>query len=157
MKKNIYGRRLSRERDTRRALFRSLIRALVEHGKITTTKAKAKAIQADIDKLVNLAKDDSIHSQRRLYAFLGNDKITTKALVKEVAPSLADRNCGYTRRVALPRRKGDAAEMVRLEWVKEIVKVEEKVQVKETEKTKTTKRKTTKKKTVRKTKSVKKK
>lgn len=134
MKKNVYGRRLSRERDTRRALFRSLIRALVEHGKITTTKAKAKAIQADIDKLVNLAKEKSIHSQRRLYAFLGNDKTTTKALIKEVAPSLADRKCGYTRRIALPRRKGDAAEIVRLEWVKEIVKVEEKVQVKETKK-----------------------
>ncbi len=147
MKKNVYGRRLSRERDTRRALFRSLIRALVEHGKITTTKAKVKAIQADIDKLVNLAKEKSIHSQRRLYASLGNDKTTTKALIREVAPSLADRKCGYTRRIALPKRKGDAAEMARLEWVKEIVKVEEKVQVKETKKkTKPTKRKTVKKK-----------
>jgi large subunit ribosomal protein L17 len=134
MKKRVFGRQLSRERDTRRALFRSLIRALVEHGKIKTTKAKAKAIQADIDKLVNLAKKDSISAKRRVFAILGNDKETTKKLLKEVVPSFSDRSGGYTRIVPLPARRGDAAQIVRFEWVKEI----------EVKKTKATKEKTTK-------------
>ncbi len=134
MKKRVFGRQLSRERDTRRALFRSLIRALVEHGKINTTKAKAKAIQADIDKLVNLAKKDSISAKRRIFAILGNDKETTKKILKEVVPSFSDRSGGYTRIVPLPARRGDAAQIVRFEWVKEI----------EVKKTKATKEKTTK-------------
>lgn len=134
MKKRVFGRQLSRERDTRRALFRSLIRALVEHGKIRTTKAKAKAIQADIDKLVNLAKKDTISAKRRVFAILGNDKETTKKLLKEVVPSFSDRSGGYTRIVPQPARRGDAAQIVRFEWVKEI----------ETKKTKATKAKTTK-------------
>ena len=134
MKKRVFGRQLSRERDTRRALFRSLIRALVKHGKIKTTKAKAKAIQADIDKLVNLAKKDSISAKRRIFAILGNDKETTKKILKEVVPSFSDRSGGYTRIVPLPTRRGDAAQIVRFEWVKEI----------EVKKTKATKEKTTK-------------
>ncbi len=134
MKKRVFGRQLSRERDTRRALFRSLIRALVKHGKIKTTKAKAKAIQASIDKLVNLAKKDSISAKRRVFAILGNDKETTKKLLIEVVPSFSDRSGGYTRIVPLPARRGDAAQMVRFEWVKEIG----------VKKTKATKEKTTK-------------
>lgn len=139
MKKRVFGRQLSRERDTRRALFRSLIRALVKHGKIKTTKAKAKAIQADIDKLVNLAKKDSISAKRRVFAILGNDKETTKKLLIEVVPSFLDRSGGYTRIVPLPARRGDAAQIVRLEWVKEI-------KIKETKATKEKKIKTVKKK-----------
>lgn len=139
MKKRVFGRQLSRERDTRRALFRSLIRALVKHGKIKTTKAKAKAIQADIDKLVNLAKKDSISAKRRVFAILGNDKETTKKLLIEVVPSFFDRSGGYTRIVSLPARRGDAAQIVRLEWVKEI-------KIKEAKTTKEKKIKTVKKK-----------
>lgn len=134
MKKRVFGRQLSRERDTRRALFRSLIRALVKHGKIKTTKAKAKAIQGSIDKLINLAKKDSISAKRRVFAILGNDKETTKKLLIEVVPSFSDRSGGYTRIVPLPARRGDAAQIVRLEWVKEIG----------IKKTKTTKEKTAK-------------
>ena len=146
MKKKVFGRKLSRERDTRRALFRALIRALVEYGKITTTKAKAKAIQGRIDKLVNLAKVGSIYSNRKLFAVLGNDKITAKAISEKVVPALSDRKGGYTRIINLPRRKGDAAEMVRLEWVNEVLeptKEEPKTKKKETvkKKTKETKKK----------------
>lgn len=118
MKKKVFGRKLSRERDTRRALFRSLIRALVVYEKIRTTKPKAKAIQADIDKIVSLAKKNSVSAKRRVFAALGNDKKTTKKLLEEVAPRFTDRGGGYSRIVALPRRRGDAADMVRLEWVK---------------------------------------
>lgn len=126
MKKRVYGRKLSRERDTRRALFRALIRALVMHGKIKTTKAKAKAVQPLVDKIVNLAKKESTAARRRLFGILGNDKITTKNLLTKVAPALRDREGGYTRIIALPRRKGDAAEMARLEWVNKVPDKKEK-------------------------------
>jgi len=138
MKKRVYGRKLSRERDTRRALFRALIRALVKYDKITTTKAKAKAIQGDVDKLVNLAKNSSVQSQRRLFASLGNDKITTKALAGRIAPAFGERKGGYTRIINLPRRRGDAAEIVRMEWVKPIPVKEEKKEVAKTKTRKTT-------------------
>jgi large subunit ribosomal protein L17 len=120
MKKRVYGRKLGRERDTRRALFRSIIAALVEHGKIVTTKTKAKAVQGDIDKLITLAKKKTIAANRRLFAKLGNDKETVKKLVKLIAPTFSGRKSGYTRIVNLPRRRGDRAEMARLEWVKEL-------------------------------------
>ncbi len=136
MKKRVYGRKLSRERDTRRALFRALIRALVKYDKIVTTKAKAKAIQGDIDKLVNLAKDGSIQTQRRLFASLGNDKETTKAFTERIAPSFTERKGGYTRIINLPRRKGDAAEIVRIEWVKPTLEKEEKTKDKKVSKKK---------------------
>ena len=135
MKKRVYGRKLSRERDTRRALFRALIRALVKYDKIVTTKAKAKAIQGDVDKLVNFAKDSSIQARRRLFASLGNDKETMKTLTEKIAPAFTERKGGYTRIINLPRRKGDAAEIVRIEWVKPILKREEtKKKVKKTTK-----------------------
>ena len=136
MKKRVYGRKLSRERDSRRALFRSLIRALVEYGKITTTKAKAKAIQASTDKLVNLSKQGSISAKRRLYALLGNDKKTTKTLLEKIAPAFSDRKGGYTRMITLPRRRGDAAEIARIEWVKSIIETTEKPETKGKEKSK---------------------
>lgn len=126
MKKRVYGRKLSRERDTRRALFRALIKALVKYDKIVTTKAKAKAIQGDVDKLVNLAKNGSIQTQRRLFGSLGNDKETAKAITERIAPSFKERKGGYTRIINLPRRKGDAAEIVRIEWVKPMPEKEEK-------------------------------
>lgn len=136
MKKRVYGRKLSRERDSRRALFRSLIRALVEYGKITTTKAKAKTIQATVDKLVNLSKQGSISAKRRLYALLGNDKKTTKTLLEKIAPAFSDRKGGYTRIIVLPRRRGDAAEIARIEWVKSIIETTEKPKAKGKEKSK---------------------
>ncbi len=135
MKKRVYGRKLSRERDTRRALFRALIRALVKYDKIVTTKAKAKAIQGDVDKLVNLAKDGSIQTKRRLFASLGNDKETAKAFTERIAPLFKERKGGYTRIINLPRRKGDAAEIVRMEWVKPMLEKEDtKKKVKKTTK-----------------------
>ena len=124
MKKRVFGRKLSRERDSRRALFRSLTAALVTHGKIETTKAKAKAIQPMVDKLVTLAREGSTTSLRRAYAKLGNDKKTAKRLFEEVGPVFAKRNSGFTRIINLGTRKGDRAEMVRLEWVEIITEKE---------------------------------
>jgi len=116
MKKQVFGRQLSRDSSTRRALFRSLTRALVMDGKIKTTRAKAKAIQPEIEKIVTLAKEKSVASRRMLYSILGNDRITTVFLIKNVASAFLSKKNGFTRLVNLPRRRGDNAQMVRLEW-----------------------------------------
>ena len=116
MKKRVLGRKFSRGQGARRALFRSLIRAMVSSGSIKTTKAKAKTIQREMDRVINMAKPGGVTAQRRVYAKLGNDKKTTKALFENIVPVFGGRTGGYTRITNLPRRRGDAAEMARLEW-----------------------------------------
>lgn len=120
MKKKVFGRKLSRDFGSRKALFRSLVRSLVKHGSIRTTKAKAKAIQGEVDRYVNLAKAGSVTSRRRLLELLGNDRVTTESIIGIVKSSFLQRTGGYTRIVNLPVRRGDAAEIVKLEWTEEI-------------------------------------
>jgi large subunit ribosomal protein L17 len=70
MRKKVFGRKFSRDYGSRQALFRALMRSLILSGSIVTTKAKAKAVQPDLDALVNLAKDTSISKRRQAYAML---------------------------------------------------------------------------------------
>lgn len=126
MKKRVYGRRLGRERNSRRGLFRSLIRSLVEHGSIKTTKARAKAIQPFVDRLVKTAKDKKDASRRRVFSLLGNDKQSARGIFEMADKLFKGRDSGFTRTVPLGVRKGDGAEMVTLEFVEKIKKVEKK-------------------------------
>lgn len=121
MKKRVFGRKLSRSKSARRALFRGLIRGLVSYGSIKTTKVKAKAVRGEIDKMVSLAKNGSLASRRRVYAKLGNDRKTTELLFSKVATAFSARKSGFTRIIPLPPRRGDSAEMARMEWTEEIV------------------------------------
>ncbi len=116
MLKRVYGKKLSRAQGARRALFRSLIMALVRDGKIVTTKAKAKAVQADLDKIMKKVRKADLSSQREVLAALGNDKETVSKLFGELKGLASQRQSGFTRITALPPRRGDAAEIVRLEW-----------------------------------------
>ena len=118
MRKKVFGKQLSMETGTRRALYRSLVRALALNGSIKTTKAKAKAVQGFIDKLITNAKKEDVSARRRLYARLGNDRGTAILLSEISKNALSDLTSGYTRMTQLPRRKGDLAEVVRLEWTK---------------------------------------
>lgn len=136
MKKRSVGKKLSRGSGARRALFRALIRAQVLYGKIITTKTKAKLIQGKLDKVINLAKKKDLASRRRLYAILGNDRVITDILFQKVAPNFLDRVGGYTKLTNLPRRRGDQAEMARLEWAKEINEDDKKKKTKKDTKTK---------------------
>ncbi len=120
MKKKVYGRKFSRDHGSRKALFRSLIKAFVEHGAIVTTQTKAKAIRGEVDKLVNLSKVGDVASKRRVYARLGNDRKTSSALFSLVKTNFSSRKGGYTRIINLPIRRGDSARMVRFEWVEEV-------------------------------------
>ena len=134
MKKKVYGRKLSRGFNARKALFRALIRAIVMHGSIETTKAKAKSIQSDIDKLVTLAKKGGINERRRVYAHLGNDRKTTDRLFEIAKKTFFSRNSGFTKIVKLPRRKGDGAEVAKIEWT-DMLKMKEKVKSKKIKQT----------------------
>lgn len=119
MKKRVFGKKLSRERATREALFVSLVAALILNKKIKTTKAKAKAIAAMVDKLVTLAKKDSLASKREILKKLKGNKKIANILWTEIVAAFQTKNSGFTRIVPLLSRKGDMAEMVRLEWTYE--------------------------------------
>lgn len=131
MRKKVFGRKLSRGRKSREALLRSLVVALVKSGKISTTEAKAKAIQGQIDKLITLVKKTTIASRRRVVSYLGNDRKTVDFLVETIVPQFKQRTSGYTRMIKLPPRVGDMAKMARLQWTDEVVfpKLEEKVKI----------------------------
>lgn len=117
MRKMVFGRKLSRGKKGREALLRSLIRAIVVSGRVVTTRAKAKAIVGQVDKIMTLAKKKTLDSRRRVLAYLGNDRKTAERLVNVLGPSFSGRNSGYTRVILLGPRKGDNAQMARLEWV----------------------------------------
>jgi large subunit ribosomal protein L17 len=95
----------------------NLSRQVVQHERIKTTEAKAKAVKPEIEKLITLAKRGDLHARRQALAALGQDKFVVYKLFEEVAPRYADRDGGYTRILKLGPRKSDATEMVYLELV----------------------------------------
>lgn len=117
MYKKIAGYKLSRNSNSRKALFRGLIVSLVKNGKIETTKIKARAIQGNVDKIMTHVAKGDLSSRRLVLAKLGNDTETTKKLFGEMKKLTEKRKSGFTRIVNLPSRKGDNAPMVRMEFV----------------------------------------
>ena len=109
--------KLSRSASHRKALFMNLAREVIDHERIKTTEAKAKAVKPEIDKLITLAKKGDMHSRRMAMSRLGQDKFVTYKLFEEIAPRYADRAGGYTRILKLGPRKSDSSEMVFLELV----------------------------------------
>jgi large subunit ribosomal protein L17 len=109
--------KLSRDSAHRRSLLRNLCRELIQHERIRTTEAKAKAAKPQIEKLITLAKRADLHARRRALAELGQDKFLVHKLFEEIAPRYAERPGGYTRIVKLGPRRSDATEMVFLELV----------------------------------------
>ena len=125
MRHRVAGYTLSRTKDQRKALRRVLIKQLFENNRIKTTKAKAKAIRGDAEKLITLAKNSANASDiekvnaRRLAASALADADIVKKLFDDIAPRFETRNGGYTRMLKLGLRKGDSSEMVLLELVEE--------------------------------------
>ena len=110
------GRKLGRDSAHRKALYSNLAGALIEHGRIKTTEAKAKAVKPIAEKLITLGRRGDLSARRQAIAFLRSQDVVHK-LFAEVAPRFADRPGGYSRIVKLGPRQGDAAEMVYLELV----------------------------------------
>jgi len=109
--------KLSRDSAHRKALLRNLSRELIEHERIKTSQAKAKAVKPEVEKLITLAKGGSLHARRQALSALGSDRFLVHKLFEEIGPRYAERPGGYTRIVKLGPRKSDSTEMVFLELV----------------------------------------
>lgn len=124
MRHRVKGKHLGRNIKTRHQLALALAIALVKHERIQTTLAKAQFIRDDVEKLVTLAKHglagndgQAVHARRIAASRLNNDRELVAKLFNTLAPRYANRPGGYTRMYKLGPRKGDAAEMVLLEFV----------------------------------------
>ncbi len=117
--------RLGRKAEHRKALLANQVCSLIEHRRIKTTLAKAKAVRPIAEKMVTLGKNGSIHARRTAFATL-RQKDAVKKLFDEIAPASTERNGGYTRIIRLGQRHSDSALMALIEWVDVAAVVEEK-------------------------------
>ena len=107
---------LGRTKSHRKAMLSNMANSLIEHKRITTTVAKAKALRKFIEPIITRAKNDTTHSRRTVFATL-RSKESIKALYGEIATKIGDRPGGYTRVLKLGNRLGDNAEMAMIELV----------------------------------------
>ena len=131
MRHQMDGKKLSRTTSHRRALWRNMAAALIQHGAIRTTEVKAKQLRRFVEKLITTAKKNTLHARRQVIAKLRNRKLyddegqiaeqsLIQKLFEEVAPRYADRPGGYTRIIRLAERRiGDASKQVLLQLVEE--------------------------------------
>jgi large subunit ribosomal protein L17 len=126
--------KLGRSQAHRDALLANQVVSLIEHHRIKTTLAKAKAVRPFAEKMVTLGKRGDLHARRTAASYLGH-KDAVKKLFAEVAPRAASRQGGYTRIIKLGPRQSDSAPMALIEWVDSVVESEpEIVEVKAPEK-----------------------
>jgi large subunit ribosomal protein L17 len=125
MRHQVAGKKLSRTKDQRIGLRRTMINQFFEHEKITTTRAKAESIRGEAEKLITLARNsgkateiEKVNARRQAAARL-NSPDMVKKLFDDLGPRFENRNGGYTRLLKLGPRLGDAAEMVLMELVEE--------------------------------------
>ena len=116
MRHGIGYKKLGRTTAHRRAMFRNQLASLVEHGRIRTTLAKAKALRPVAEKMITRGREDTVHARRLVRRWLPN-RDHVKKLFDEIAPRYADRPGGYLRITKLGPRKGDAAELAVIEFV----------------------------------------
>ena len=122
MRHGVSGYKLKRDAGSRKALLKGLVTSVIEHERIITTVPKAKAVQPLVDKMITLAKRDTLHARRQAAAFLETPAAVQK-LFDKLGTRFGQRSGGYTRVVRLGFRKGDGAEQAMLELVgSELVK-----------------------------------
>ena len=109
-------RKLGRPTDHRRAMLRAMVTYLLENGKIETTVTRAKEVRAITEKMITLAKVNSLHNKRQAMAYITKEDVVKK-LFDEIAPKYASRVGGYTQVYKLGPRRGDAAEMALIKLV----------------------------------------
>lgn len=117
MKHHKAFRKFGREKNQRKAFVRGLLVNLIRHGKIETTLARAKEIRPFVEKLVTLAKEDTVARRRLVMSRLMNQEIETGKLFSEYAPKFKDVTGGYTRIIKLPTRLADGAKKAVIEFV----------------------------------------
>ena len=107
---------LGRKSGHRKALLANMSCSLIQHKRITTTLAKAKALRSYVEPLITKSKDDSTHSRRIVFSYL-KDKTAVAELFRTIAPKIADRPGGYLRILHVGFRQGDGSEMALIEFV----------------------------------------
>ena len=116
------GSKLKRDAGSRKALLRGLVTGVIENERVVTTITKAKAIKPLVDRMITLAKCDTLHTRRQAASFL-ETPAAVKKLFDKLGTRFGQRNGGYTRVVRLGFRKGDGAEQAMIELVgSELVK-----------------------------------
>jgi large subunit ribosomal protein L17 len=118
MKKKVFGRKLKRDSNERKALFKGLLSQLVLHERIKTTEAKAKAVRGQADKLVTKAIKAGANAFDALQEYLIPE--AARKLINETAPRFANRSGGYTRVLRIGNRVADNAQMVIMEWTETV-------------------------------------
>ena len=113
---SLKNRKLGRTSNHRKAMLRAMVTYLLENGQIKTTLTRAKEVAPVAEKMITLAKDNTLVSYRQALGFITKEDVANK-LFKEIGPKYADRNGGYTRIVRIGPRRGDAAEMAVIELV----------------------------------------
>lgn len=122
MRHNKAGYKLKRDVGARKALFKGLVTSVIENERVVTTVPKAKAIKPLVDRMITLAKRDTLHTRRQAAAFL-ETPAAVKKLFDKLGTRFGQRSGGYTRVVRLGWRKGDGAEQAMVELVgSELVK-----------------------------------
>lgn len=116
MRHNVQGRKLGRTTAHRTAMFRNQLASLVEHEGIVTTLPKAKELRPIAEKMITQGRIDTVHSRRLVRRWL-TDRDLIKKLFEEISPRYKDRPGGYLRITRLGPRKGDGAELAKLEFV----------------------------------------
>ena len=113
---SLKNRKLGRTSDQRKAMLRAMVTYLLENGQIKTTVTRAKEVAPVAEKMITLAKADSLAAYRQALGYITKEDVAQKVF-KEIAPKYADRNGGYTRIVKIGARRGDAAEMAIIQLV----------------------------------------
>lgn len=109
-------RKLGRETSHRLAMLRGLVTYLLEYGRVETTVTRAKEIRSLTEKMITMAKDNTLANKRNAMAFITKEDVVSK-LFSDIAPKYQERNGGYTRIIRTGPRRGDAAEMCIIELV----------------------------------------
>ncbi len=125
--------KFSRSRAQRKALVKSLLRAIIINERITTTTSRAKYLKGEVDRVITWAKKGALSDRRLVYRVLGDHKLV-KRLFNEIAPRFRDISGGYTRTLRVSNRKGDGAPLSLIELTR-LVKIDKprKKKVKEAE------------------------
>lgn len=118
-------RKLGRTTDHRKAMLRGMVTYLFENGKVETTVTRAKEVRAMAEKMITIAKDNSLHARRQVLAYVTKEDVV-KNLFDVIAPRYADVNGGYTRITKTGARRGNAAEMCIIELVETKAELEAK-------------------------------
>jgi len=109
-------RKLGRPSDHRKAMLRCMVTYLLDNGRIETTVTRAKEVRAMAEKMITIAKVDSLHNKRQVLAYVTSEDVVKK-LFSEIAPKYSNVNGGYCRIIKTGPRRGDAAEMCIIELV----------------------------------------